>query len=99
MELLGAPIGVHNNSFTRDFVQSTVNKHNKWFQLVGSSLMPIQSAMLLFRWCGLPRLSYLSRLLPPYTVQAEYKLFDDMCDSAVIRKLKLPLPLPPARLN
>ena len=49
--------------------------------------------MLILRLSDLPRVDYLTRVLPPSLIEPALMLFDTMTCQSIIRKLHLPSPL------
>ena len=77
MEVLGAPVG-RDAGKIRTMVVEMVRQSDKWFQrLSDNGFVSTQVAVLLLRFCGLPRLNYLSRTVKPSLTMAGFRVFDN----------------------
>ena len=73
-ETLGSVIGSDAEGMS-DWVCAQAERHRDLFDRL--PLLRSQTAMLLLRWCGVPRFNYLCRVLPPAIVQKGAEHFDD----------------------
>ena len=89
MKVLGAPVGLVNTSRT-DFCTKVEVSHTRFFDALCHPHMPAQTAMLLLRLSGLPRLSYLSRVVPPSLLLSAARDFDSLVINAAIIISSLP---------
>jgi hypothetical protein len=92
METLGGRIGVYTSSKDGKFVDDAVTSHSRLFHVI--SHLPSPVALRLLRVCALPRMNYLSRVLPPSITSPALKRFDDMIMKTLSMATDLPSPLP-----
>ena len=88
--LLGAGVGL-GNARAR-FCDAAVELHSNFFAAITHPDMPVQAAMLLLRVSGIPRLTYLTRVIPPAIIRAACENFDSMIMRTVADKCHLPDP-------
>lgn len=113
--ILGAPIGRDNHQISAALsqilkLQSTdplrhpnikfsLGTHRPFFDALLSPDLPIQHSYLLTRFCGVPKLGYLSRVVRPSVLRNYAKLFEDELFDTAIRKLDIsPSSAPNARI-
>jgi hypothetical protein len=92
MPTLGGIIGFDTQVMV-DWCLAQVKLHDRLFSAIIHPSLPSQSALLILRMSALPRLDYLTRVLPPSVLNAAMVSFDAMVLQSVIRKLQLPSPL------
>jgi ribonuclease HI len=88
--LLGAGVGL-GNARAR-FCDAAVELHSNFFAAITHPDMPVQAAMLLLRVSGIPRLTYLTRVIPPAIIRTACENFDAMIMRTVADKCHLPDP-------
>jgi hypothetical protein len=88
--LLGAGVGL-GNSRAR-FCNDAIQQHSNFFAAITHPDMPVQAAMLLLRVSGIPRLTYLTRVIPPAIIREACENFDAMIMRTVADKCHLPDP-------
>jgi ribonuclease HI len=88
--LLGAGVGL-GNSRAR-FCNNAIQQHSNFFAAITHADMPVQAAMLLLRVSGIPRLTYLTRVIPPVIIREACEKFDAMIMRTVADKCNLPDP-------
>ena len=74
MVVLGSPVG--NREFCEDFLESALAEHKTVFDELEP--MPSQEAYLLLRFCMVPKVIHLSRLVPSHLFRAFGRRFDRM---------------------
>jgi hypothetical protein len=75
--VLGAVLGRNIEQITiglREFITSYTN--DPFFSRIINPKLSVQKAMLLFRYCGVPRMSYLLRVTPPAAIKRLAVEFD-----------------------
>jgi hypothetical protein len=88
--LLGAAVGL---GMTRaSHCERAVEKHQHFFEAITHPDMSVQAAMLLLRVSGIPRLTYLTRVIPPTVIRAACEAFDARIMQLVADKCHLPDP-------
>src|SRR6185312_961479 len=76
MEVLGGRVGTLNDADTNTWLQQQVDDHKILFDGLQDKDMSKQIAMLLLRYCGLPLLNYICRVLPPQITNKHAVNFD-----------------------
>ena len=89
MPALGGIIG-RDSDIILDWTLSQVKSHDRLFEAILHPSLPFQSALLMLRLSALPRVDYLTRVLPPSIISPALVQFDSMVLDAVVRKLRLP---------
>jgi hypothetical protein len=87
--VLGAMVGC-DDAKAAEWVMQAVRDHEGLFRDLQRSDMPCQIAALLLRVCALPRVGYLTRVMPPSATAAALDVFDGMVTATVAEKLGLP---------
>jgi hypothetical protein len=89
METLGAMVG-HDDAKVDKWLSERVKEHDRMFDLLARSDMPVQVSMLLLRMCMLPKMGYLARVMPPNLLLRHAKTFDLRVLETAKRRLGLP---------
>jgi hypothetical protein len=69
-----------------------VREGSPFFDLIADDRLPVQHAMLLLRVCGIPKINFLSRSLPPRLTLNAMKVFDELVLRAALSKLGVSSP-------
>jgi hypothetical protein len=93
METLGVLLG-SSDPVMNTWLEGQVESHQPFFQMLLRTDMPIQVAFVLLRMSAIPRLGYLTRVLPPRLMTIHAAKFDSLVLGTVVRKLGLPDPIP-----
>ena len=91
MPVLGGIVGLPE--LILEWTLTEVKSHSRLFDAIAHPSIPSQTALLILRLSALPRVDYLTRVLPPSVIEPALMLFDTMVCHSVIRKLHLPSPL------
>ena len=86
MESLGVMFGT--NSAVHDHCMKSLTRHAEFLASLTHKEMPVQIALLLLRFCAVPRFSYLARTTPPTLFVDAAIQFDSMiwnCFARLIR--------------
>jgi hypothetical protein len=86
--VLGAMVGC-DDARAEKWVQEAVRGHEGLFRDLRRDDMPCQIAFLLLRVCALPRVGYLTRVMPPSATAAALGVFDGMVTATVASKIGL----------
>ena len=92
METLGVLLG-RGDSATHTWLDGQIESHAEFFRMILRPDLPVQAAMILLRMSAIPRLGYLTRVLPPRLTATHAATFDSLVLNNVIRKLGLPAAL------
>lgn len=84
-EVLGAMVGCDTEKTTA-WAHDIVQGHAGLFRDLQRADMPCQIAALLLRVCTLPRVGYLTRVMPPASTETALRDFDDMVQQTVAVK-------------
>lgn len=76
MESLGVRFG--NDDIIRSHCLDIIHQHQPFFDALCHPSMPVQIGYTLLRYCGIPRLSYLTRTVHPSILLPLTNLFDHM---------------------
>src|SRR6185437_7713705 len=87
--LLGAPIGWRDNKKLR-LLEEIAAKLDPMFEMLNHASLPAQETMGLLRYCTLPSLGYLQRVVPPRLLQPIAQEFDRKILAVAVNKLGLP---------
>jgi hypothetical protein len=85
---MGAVIGC-NGVYIQQAVSRFSLDMDPFFRRLLSEYLPVQSAMLLLRQCGVPRMDYLLRCIPPECVVSLAQSFDDTVMRSALLKLEI----------
>ena len=91
LPLLGSIISMQDE-VRREFAIQKVNTLDQPLARLLSDEIPMQSALVMFRYCVVSRLAYLFRTLPPHVTRAAAQLLADMINRFLVQKLVLPEP-------
>jgi hypothetical protein len=61
--------------------------YNNWFNNIDNTALPVQHSMLLLKYCGVPKLNYLSRVTPPPAFASTARLVDNRVMKSAFQKL------------
>ena len=75
LETLGVMLG--NEDAVAAHAEAAVRSHEPLFACLEHPAMPTQVALLLLRYCTVPRLGFLARTVPPEHFRAAAQLFDE----------------------
>ena len=89
METLGVLLG-RGDSATHAWLETQIDSHDEFFRMLLRPDLPVQAAMILLRMSVIPRLGYLTRVLPPRLTATHAGVFDSLALGNEIRKLGLP---------
>jgi len=92
MECLGALLGA-NDDASHAWFETQLRSHQSLFDMLLRDDLSVQITMLLLRLCGIPRMGYITRVMPPRLTATHAATFDAMILDLAIRKLELPTPL------
>jgi hypothetical protein len=98
MKVLGSIIGT-DRDLIKNLLREKSKSHHPVFEAIDHPSMPVQIALILLRLCAIPRLVYLCRTLSLSLTSELCSLFDDCVMSSAVRKLKLGLVSPGARIQ
>jgi hypothetical protein len=87
MESLGVMLG--NEAAISAHCQAAVDASTKFFERVSHYSLPVQTASLLLRYCGVPKLGYLARTTHPAHLLVHARRFDQMALEAQMSILGL----------
>ena len=76
IEALGVMFGTDND--VRSHASDVVSSHERFFAALTHPSMPVQIGFSILRHCGIPRLGFLSRTVPPKLFDAAARQFDQM---------------------
>ena len=82
IHLLGVRFGV--DSEVAEHCDGVVQDSETFFAALTHPKMPVQIASLLLRYCGIPRLNYLTRTVRPDLIQAACAAFDQRAQTAFL---------------
>jgi hypothetical protein len=88
--LLGSSIGIGIHRTTHCLAAARV-EHQHLFAAIAHPDMPVQIALLLLRFSGVPRFTYLSRVTPPAIIRKAAEIFDSSILRMVTTKTNLPV--------
>ncbi len=93
---LGVPVGLGASraELIRTHASSIVERHTRFLDLLLHEAMPSQVAMLLLQVSAVPRMSYLTRTLPPDLAQAVFHDFDRRVLHTFMRIASVAAPMP-----
>ena len=91
-ECLGGVIGLDDEARSQ-WAQERVLKDSFLFDAIQHSPLSAQGAMIIARYAMLPKVNYLSRILPPHVSRHALQDFDNRLLSAICFRLNLPFPL------
>jgi hypothetical protein len=101
MSVLGVPLGYNRScpvgtdeASIADWAIERVMNDSAFYELIANELLPVQQAMLLLRVCGLPKVNFISRSLPPRVTMGAMLAFDERIVRAALLKLGLSSSLP-----
>ena len=89
LPVLGALLS-RDPAFSSNWFQRRVSEsHARLFELLGNRILPTHHAFTLLRSAILPRLSFLSRVVPPEILLPTASWFDDLIRSIFCERLRL----------
>ena len=95
METLGGLVGQGDDAYNQ-WLAGYINSFKEYFDMLLHPELPIQVAMLLLRLSAVPRIGFLTSVIPPRLLDAHARRFDELVFSTFIKKCGLPSNLPNA---
>ena len=95
METLGGLVGQGDDAFNQ-WLAGYMDSFKGYFDMLLHPELPVQVAMLLLRLSAVPRIGFLTTVMPPRYLEAHARRFDELVLSTFIRKCGLPSNLPNA---
>ena len=95
LQLLGAAISSNNdveetNESIQDWTYNVaITKNERFFSLLTHRDMPVQIGFRLLCKSGLPRLSYLCRVMPPHIMKESVNAFDNLIQRTLMKMFNL----------
>ena len=89
METLGGLVGQGDDAFNQ-WLAGNMDSFKGYFDMLLHPELPVQVAMLLLRLSAVPRIGFLTTVMPPRLLEAHAKRFDELVLSTFIRKCGLP---------
>ena len=95
LHLLGAAISSYNdiedrNESIQDWTyNAAITKNRRFFTLLTHRDMPVQIGFRLLCKSGLPRLSYLCRVMPPHIMKESVQAFDTLIQQTLMKMFRL----------
>ena len=86
---LGALVG-HDDVAIRKWALEKAMSHDQLFAALLHPAMPVQHAMAILRFCAIPRMNYLTRVIRPDLLRPACEYFDKKVFETALTKLGLP---------
>ena len=92
MESVGVMLGRDDGAISR-WAMSSAKTHDRLFSSLLHPALPVQHSMAILRFCGIPRMNYLTRVIRPDLLKPACTYFDRKVIETAQTKLGLPTPL------
>ena len=89
LDSLGALVG-RDDTATKKWALEKARSHDQLFEALLHPALPVQHAMAILRFCAIPRMNYLTRVVRPDLLQPACLYFDQKVFATAVIKLGLP---------